>query len=214
MKVLIIGCSNIGKNFINELSKQGHDIFIVDKNKKEIEKIKNEYNIKDYMTADIASLYNCKKVYNHFIKEDINIVINCSNLSNNKKFMNSSIDNDLDIIDLNIKAMHTITKLFLKIFIEKNSGYILNVTTNNSDILYESSKLYCLRLTQSIKEELNKIKSSVYIGYASIDDNTEVTKVIKEMFNKKNIIGLNKFKLYFDKLIPRNYYLKSLYKNR
>lgn len=214
MKVLIIGCSNIGKNFINELSKQGHDIFIVDKNKKEIEKIKNENNIKDCMTADIASLYNCKKVYNHFIKEDINIVINCSNLSNNKKFMNSSIDNDLDIIDLNIKAMHTITKLFLKIFIEKNSGYILNVTTNNSDILYESSKLYCLRLTQSIKEELNKIKSSVYIGYASIDDNTEVTKVIKEMFNKKNIIGLNKFKLYFDKLIPRNYYLKNLYKNR
>ncbi len=212
MKVLIIGCSNIGKKFINELSKQGHDIFIVDKNKKEIEKIKNEYNIKDYMTADIASLYNCKKVYNHFIKEDINIVINCSNLSNNKKFMNSSIDNDLDIIDLNIKAMHTITKLFLKNFIGKNSGYILNVTTNNSDILYESSKLYCLRLTQSIKEELNKIKSSVYIGYASIDDNTEVTKVIKEMFNKKNIIGLNKFKLYFDKLIPRNYYLENLYK--
>ena len=74
------------------------------------------------------------------------------------------------MVDLNIKTVHTLTKLFLKDFIKKDKGYILNVASSAAFQpgplmgAYYASKSYVLHLTEAIYEELRRNKSNVYIG--------------------------------------------------
>ena len=58
------------------------------------------------------------------LKNQINLSSNQAseeNLESLEEQLGIKIDDDLDLIDLNIKATHTLTKLFLKSFKEKNN---------------------------------------------------------------------------------------------
>ena len=74
------------------------------------------------------------------------------------------------MIDLNIKSVHTLTKLFYKDFVNKNSGYILNVASSAAFqpgplmATYYSTKSYVYNLTMALYEELRRIKSNVKIS--------------------------------------------------
>ena len=74
------------------------------------------------------------------------------------------------MLDVNIFSVHILTKLFLKDFIQKDSGYILNVASSAGFMpgplfaSYYASKAYVLRLSQGIHEELRKAGRNVYIG--------------------------------------------------
>lgn len=69
---------------------------------------------------------------------------------------------ELDMIDLNITAVHILTKLFLKDFVKKDKGYILNVASSAGFLAgpylstYYATKNYVLKLTMAINEELRK----------------------------------------------------------
>lgn len=65
---------------------------------------------------DISSTYNCMSLYNQVKKEKIDILINNAGVGIFGKFDETKLDPELDIIDLNIKTVHTLTKLFLKDF--------------------------------------------------------------------------------------------------
>ena len=144
------------------------------------------------------------------------------------------------MIDLNIKAVHTLTKLFLKDFKKKNSGYILNVASSAGFMpgplmsTYYASKAYVLNLSQAIYEELKKEKSNVSISVlcpGPVD--TEFNKVagvsfaikpktskevaqyaIKKMLQNKLIIvpGTSvKLGIFATRFIPRKLLLKIAY---
>ena len=86
------------------------------------------------------------------------------------EFNSTSLEKELDMINVNIKAVHILTKLFLKDFIKKDKGYILNVASIAAFqagplmATYYSSKAYVLRLTLSIYEELRRLKSNVKVS--------------------------------------------------
>lgn len=66
------------------------------------------------------------------------------------------------MIDLNIKSVHVLTKLYLKDFIKRDSGHILNVASSAGFLVgpylstYYASKNYVLKLTMAISEELSR----------------------------------------------------------
>lgn len=74
------------------------------------------------------------------------------------------------MIDTNIKAVHILTKLYLKDMIEKDKGHILNVASIAGFMpgplmcAYYSSKSYVVRLTEGIREELKKKRSNVRVS--------------------------------------------------
>lgn len=45
LKIIIVGCGKVGKTLIEQLSKEGHDIVIIDNNPAKIEEITNMYDI-------------------------------------------------------------------------------------------------------------------------------------------------------------------------
>ena len=79
------------------------------------------------------------------------------------------LDDELNMIDLNITALHILTKLFLRDFKKKDKGIILNVASVAGFMpgpllsSYYASKNYVLKLSIAIYEELRREKSNVSI---------------------------------------------------
>ena len=86
------------------------------------------------------------------------------------EFYETDLNRELEMIDVNIKAVHILTKLFLNDFIKRDSGYILNVASSAGFMAgpklstYYATKNYVLKLTEAIYEELKKNKSHVNIS--------------------------------------------------
>lgn len=241
MKALITGgSSGIGLEIAKKLDSMGYDIILVSRNKKKLEFAKKELNNETMIIAtDISSTYNCKKLFKKVKDENIEIIVNCAGAGLFGYFNDSKIDDDLDLIDLNIKATHTLTKLFLNLFKEKNHGFILNVASTASFSpgplmsTYFATKAYVYRLTIAISEELRHLNSNVYIGCfcpgpvnthfndnlgikfnKALDSNEAALIAVESMFKRKQMI-IPKFSqrlnARFSKLIPRRKLLKANY---
>ncbi|MEG0826119.1 MAG: SDR family oxidoreductase [Bacilli bacterium] len=196
MKALITGASSgIGADMARILDKRGYDLILVARRKEKLERLKAELkNNVEIIVMDISSTFNCMKLYNKTKKEDIDILINSAGFGIFGKFVETNLDKELDMIDLNVKSLHILTKLFLKDFKEKNKGYILNVASAAAFLpgplmaTYYGTKAYVLRLTQSINEELKKDNSNVYIGaMCSGPVNTEFNNVAGVKFSIKSL---------------------------
>ena len=194
MKALITGASSgIGKSMAYILSDMGYDLILVARRKDRLEEIKKELKTDvEIISLDISSTFNCMKLYNKVKKEDIDILINNAGFGLFGEFNDIKLDNELDMIDLNIKAVHTLTKLFLKDFLKKDKGYILNVASSAAFLpgplmaTYYSTKAYVLRLTEAIHEEIKD--SNVYVGCLCPGPvNTEFNEIAKVKFNLKSL---------------------------
>lgn len=196
MKALITGASSgLGADMARVLSGMGYELILVARRKTRLEKLQKELG--DNVTIeimDISSTFNCMKLYNKYKKEDIDILINNAGFGVYGEFTSTSIDKELDMIDINIKTVHTLTKLFLSDFKKKNKGYILNVASSAAFLpgplmaSYYASKAYVFNLTMAINEELRQSGSNVYIGAlcpGPVD--TEFNKVAKCTFSIKGL---------------------------
>lgn len=243
MKALITGASSgMGADMARVLVNEGYEVILVARRKTKLEKLKKELGEKaKIIVKDISSTFNCLELYNEVKKEDIDILINNAGFGMFGEFVNTSLDKELDMIDLNIKSLHTLTKLFLKDFKKKDQGYILNVASSAGFMAgplmatYYATKNYVVSLTLGIYEELKKEGSNVSISLLCPGPvNTEFNKVarvhfsikgldskyvaryaIKNMFNEKLIIIPSlkmKIGVFCIRLLPRKLLLKISYK--
>lgn len=242
MKALITGASSgIGADIAKILANKGYDVILVARDIKKLEKIKRKIKTRvEIISLDISTTANCVKLYNQVNNEDIDILVNNAGFGIFGKFVDTNLDQELNLIDLNIKAVHTLTKLFLKDFKKKNRGYILNVSSTAAFspgplmATYFASKAYVLRLTEAIYEELKEENSNVYIGTLCPGPvNTNFNKnlgikfstkalesydvanyAIEQMFKKQMLIIPSfslKMNYFFNKFIPTKLLLKANY---
>ena len=243
MKALITGASSgIGADMARVLVEEGYEVILVARRKTRLEKLAKELGDKaTIIVKDISSTYNCMELYEEVKKEDIDILINNAGFGVFGEFSNINLDKELDMIDLNIKSLNTLTKLFLKDFKKKDRGYILNVASSAGFTAgplmasYYATKNYVVSLSLGIYEELKKDNSNVSISVLCPGPvNTEFNKVarvhfsikgmesmdvarygIKKMFDEKLIIipGIKmKVGIFLIRFIPRKLLLKVSYK--
>lgn len=243
MKALITGASSgIGYEFAKYLSNLGYDIIITARRKDRLEELASSLNTNiRIIELDLSLEENCVNLYNLVKNEDIDILINNAGFGEFGEFSETSLEKELDLINVNIKAVHILTKLFLQDMKKKNNGYILNVASTAAFLpgplmaAYYSTKSYILRLTESIYEELRKSKSNVIISVLCPGPvNTEFNEVanvkfslkslsseyvakygINNMFKRKLVIVpgfVNKLSRLFSKIIPDKISMKVSYK--
>ena len=118
MYALITGASSgMGADMARELSSRGYDLILVARRKTRLEKLKKELTTNvEIITSDLSSTFNCAKLYEEVKDKDIEIVINNAGFGLAGEFTDTKLEKEMDMIDLNIKAVHTLTKLFLKDF--------------------------------------------------------------------------------------------------
>jgi len=191
MKALITGASSgIGKDMARYLSILGYDLILVARRKQVLEELANELETKvtiyDY---DLTIEENVYKLYENTKKEKIDFLINNAGFGLFGTFEKTDLDRELKMIDLNIKTYHILTKLFLKDFVKRNAGYILNVCSSAGFMAgprlstYYATKNYITKLTMAINEELRQKKSKVQISALCPGPvATEFNKVAKGTF--------------------------------
>lgn len=209
MKVLITGASSgIGRDMAYYLASLGHDLILVARRKERLEEIKKnvEVNVK-IITLDLLKEENVFKLHDNLQKENIDVLINNAGFGLFGMFTKTDLNRELEMIDLNIKAYHILTKLFLQDFVKKDKGYILNVCSSAGFLAgprlntYYATKNYITKLTMAIYEELRHQRSNVHISALCPGPvATEFNSVAHGIFNLKEMPSEKVAKYGIDKM--------------
>ena len=240
MKALITGASSgIGYEMAIYLADLGYDLIIVARSKEKLLKLKQEVNtnvtIYDY---DLADTNNVLKLYDKVKDENIDILINDAGYGLFGTCHEVKLEDELNMIDLNIKALHVLTKLFVN---NKDVKYILNVAssaglTKGGPLMstYYATKGYVANYTLALYEELlregsNKVisllcpgpvdtnfnnRANVKFSVKSLRAKEVAVYAIKKMFKKQLIIipGWHvRMGVFFMRFLPVKTLLKITY---
>ena len=172
MKALITGASSgMGKDMAKYLASLGYDLFVVSRNREKLEKIYKDEKVKvTIIDMDLTNIDNCIKLHDMVKNEKIDILINNAGFGDAGKFTKTDLDKELEMINLNVKSYHILTKLFLKDFVKRDYGRILNVASIAGFMYgpymatYYATKNYVVSLTLGIIRELKKDKSKVKVS--------------------------------------------------
>lgn len=170
MKALITGAtSGIGKSIARILSRKGWELILTGRNVEELERLRDELGNTEIVGADLADRKEVFKVYEFCRGKNVDMLVNNAGYGVFGEFDKTDLDNEIDMINVNITALHILTKLFLREFKKRDSGIILNVASAAGFMsgplmaAYYASKNYVLRLSIAIYEELRRSGSKVSI---------------------------------------------------
>lgn len=192
MKALVTGASSgMGKDMAKYLASLGYDLFVVSRDKEKLESIYKDEKVKVIIIdMDLTNTDNCIKLHEMLKKENIDILINNAGFGDAGKFTKTNLDKELEMIDLNVKSYHILTKLFLKDFVKRDYGRILNVASIAGFMYgpymstYYATKNYVVSLTLGIIRELKKDKSKVKVSlFCPGPVKTNFNKVANVKFN-------------------------------
>lgn len=172
MKALVTGASSgIGREMALYLSELGYDLILVARNRESLEELRTHLRTKaKIIILDLANEEKVKDLYVLCKNDEVDVLINNAGFGDCGRFVDTDLTKELNMIEVNIKAVHILTKLFLRDMKRKNYGYILNVASTAAFepgplmATYYATKAYVLRLTEAIWEELRRTGSRVVIS--------------------------------------------------
>lgn len=172
MKALITGASSgIGLDMARYLATMKCELILVARDKEKLEKIQESLPTKvTIIVADLSNEQKVKELYVLTKSEKIDILINNAGFGVFGNFTETDLNRELEMIDTNIKAVHLLTKSFLKDMEKNNYGYILNVASSAAFqpgplmATYYATKSYVYQLSEAIYYEQKKKQSNVHIS--------------------------------------------------
>lgn len=243
MKALITGASSgIGREMAYYLASLKYDLILVARREDRLKEIKDKVktNVR-IIPLDLQKEDNVFKLYELTKDENIDMLVNNAGFGLFGFTSETDLTRELEMINLNIKALHILTKLFLNDFIKRDSGYILNVGSSAGFMAgpklntYYSTKNYVVKFTMALYEELKHQNSNVHVSVLCPGPvNTEFNKVAGGHFNVESehakkvaklainktlrnkliiIPGIGmKLGIFFTRLIPYKLCMKIIYK--
>ena len=240
MKALVTGASNgIGREMAIYLSELGYDLYVVarsgDKLNELKDMLKTEVNVYEY---DLSILDNCYKLYDKLKDEKIDIIINNAGYGIFGNYEYDTLDKEMNMVDLNVKCLHILTKLFVN---NKHTKRILNVSSSAGLMRggplmsgYYATKSYVCSYSFALYEELRRNKSdkkisvlcpgpvdtgfnkraNVKFNLKSLDAKYVARYAIDKMFANKLIIipGFTvRMGIFFSRFLPTKLLLKISY---
>ena len=173
MKALVTGASSgIGRDIARVLVTRGWDVILVARRADRLMDIKKELGKHARcVRCDVSHTDECKKLHEVLQNDDeIQMLVNCAGFGLCGNFSDTSLDDELKMVETNVVAVHILTKLFLQDFVKRNRGYILNVASIAGFFsgplmaTYYATKNYVVSLTGAVYEELKRKNSRVRIS--------------------------------------------------
>lgn len=167
--------SGIGACFARKLAEEGYAIVLVARRRERLMKLSGELEAKGahvmIETADLSHKDECLRLMSALGDKHIGVFINNAGFGDCGRFTKTSLDKDLDMIDVNVRAVHILTKLVLRKMKAQGGGYLLNVASSAGLIpagpymaTYYATKAYVASMTRAVARELKEEGSRVYIG--------------------------------------------------
>ncbi|MEW5814956.1 MAG: SDR family oxidoreductase [Spirochaetota bacterium] len=166
--VLITGASSgIGAALAREFAINGHDLVLIARNTNRLETISSELRsqygvLAKVIVRDLADRNSAEAIYRQLQNEKISIQILINNAGFNVygEFIRTSLESELQLIEVMIASTTRLTKLFVKDMVTQGRGKVLNVCYTGSfapgplDAVYQASKAYMLSFSEALHEEL------------------------------------------------------------
>lgn len=165
MRVIITGASSgIGLEIAKIYYNRGCRLILVARN---VDKISKMFPKAKTISMDLSVRENCFKLYE--MTGGCDILINNAGYGDWGYFNETSLETELNMISLNVEAVHILTKLYLKNMVKNNRGSILNVASlaafSYGPLMssYYAAKAYVYKLSVSVDYELKKMGSNVRV---------------------------------------------------
>lgn len=172
---LITGASSgIGRAFAHIHTEAGGDVVVVARRESELIQLKQELEskygvrvlviVKDLTESTAAAQVVAEVKAAGF---QVDYLINNAGFGGLGVFHERDLTLDLDMINLNIKALTSLTHFYLQEFVQRNEGKILNVSSTASlmagplQAVYFATKAYVTSFSNALVEELRDTNVSV-----------------------------------------------------
>lgn len=164
---LITGASSgIGEAFARKLAEQGHNLLLVARSEEKLMMVCNEagrsQSIRaEYVAIDISKPDAPLRLFEETQKRglEIDLLINNAGFGSMGDLARLDLNRELNMIDLNIRALAELTHRFIQPMREKKSGAIINVASTAGFqpvpfmATYAATKAFVLSFSEALWEE-------------------------------------------------------------
>ena len=187
--VLITGASSgIGTEFARAFSKKGCKLILVARRADRLHALAAELGTPcEVLPADLSEEKEVLRIAELTKDQKVDFLINCAGFGLLGAETAVDLAEELNMIDVNIRAVHILTKIFLEQMIARNSGAILNVASSAGLLpagpylnTYYATKAYVASFTQGLAAELEDMRRNIYVAALCPGPvNTEFTAVAR-----------------------------------
>ena len=170
--VWITGASSgIGMEFAKAYAKKGYRLILTARRKDRLDAMAQTLDTDCRVeVADLSDEEECYRVCNLLMDEKIDIFINNAGFGTCGNFAKTDLSKEVNMIRVNVTAMHILCKQMLIDMKKRGRGTILNVASSAGLLpggpymaAYYATKSYVVSLTKGIAEELRMENSDVYV---------------------------------------------------
>lgn len=193
MKILITGASSgIGRDMARYLSSKKNELILVSSNKDKLESVSKALINSSVYVCDLSNNDNVNKLCEYILKEKPDFVINNAGFGAFGFYDEISLDREIEMINVNIVALHKITKTCLEYM---DNGHILNVSSSAGLMpggpmlnTYYATKNYVRSYSLGLYKELKKKNKNIHISILCPGPvNTNFNKVAIGTFSIKGL---------------------------
>ncbi|SFE23902.1 hypothetical protein SAMN04487969_101844 [Paenibacillus algorifonticola] len=167
--VLITGVSGgIGKELADRFAKDGYNLVLVARSERKLLELAEEYRKKHGTQAtviakDVASPGVPEEIFAELKKKGIVVdyLVNNAGFGLYGTFLETNLEQETNMIDVNIKALTIMTKLFLPDMVKRGKGGVMNVASLVAFFpgpmmsIYYATKAFVLSFTEALENELS-----------------------------------------------------------
>ncbi|HQZ14673.1 MAG TPA: SDR family oxidoreductase [Acidimicrobiia bacterium] len=196
MAILITGSSSgIGESLAFQAAQRKHNLVLVARRKEKLdqiaEKLTSEFGIEvEVIAADLTDSKGIKLVEKRILDGGIDILINNAGFGSSGPFVELEVANELNEIDLNVRALVQLSHAAAKTMLEKNLGTIVNISSIASympmtgNAVYGATKAFVTSFSHALREELGESGINVMVVCPGMTET--------EFFERSNWEGANK----------------------
>jgi short-subunit dehydrogenase len=165
---LITGASaGIGSEFARQMAERGYNVTLAARRIERLTELAAEleekHNVRAIAVAcDVTDATQRQELLDSIEArgDHVEILINNAGIGGEAKFLDDTVDFQLQQIEVNVVALTALTHLVLPPMIEKGAGAILNVSSTASfqpiprQAVYAATKSYVLSFSQALHQEL------------------------------------------------------------
>jgi short-subunit dehydrogenase len=166
--ILITGASTgIGAEMAKQLAEKKYNLILVARSIDKLEKLKEDlvsnHKIEAIvLPADLSQTNGAQQLYNEVKSRQLNVthLVNNAGFGEYGHFVETSLELELNMIQVNVTSLVVLTKLFAQDMVKKGEGRIMNVASIVSFIplpyyaIYSSTKSFVLAFSETIAAEL------------------------------------------------------------
>lgn len=168
---LVTGASRgIGYELARLLAGTGQDVVLVARTESDLREAADYFEERfdveaTVLAADLSERDAPREVYEACQERDIEVetLVNNAGFGSHGRFVDTDLERELEMIDLNVSAVTHLTKLFAREMADRGRGEVLNVASGGAFApgprlaVYYATKSYVLSFSEAIAEELDEV---------------------------------------------------------